>query len=79
MLAFSVEPGQSMSSASLLERTQTLVFSLKQIITLREIAIGAGVTLPWLEKFVAYKIPNPGVNHVQKVHDFAADYLGRKA
>lgn len=69
-----------MSSVSLLDRTQALVSSLKQIMTLREIADGAGVSSHWLEKFANGKIPNPGIVHVQKVHDFAADYFtGRSA
>lgn len=38
--------------------------------TLRQVADGAGVDFEWLSKFSRGEIADPGVQKVQRVHDF---------
>lgn len=56
----------------LLERTYRLLDSRTE--TLMQISENAGIDDSWLFKFSRRAIPNPGVNLVQKLHD----YLSRK-
>ncbi len=60
---------------SLLERTRRLLEASKE--RRPDIAVKAGVTYEWLKKFCApedsdNRIENPGINHVQKLHDYLA-------
>lgn len=57
----------------LLDTTYELLAARNQ--TLEEIAIDAGLDPSWLAKFHRRAIPKPGVNLVQKLHD----YLVRRA
>lgn len=52
----------------LLDRTMVL---LKECpLPLPEIARGADVGFEWLKKLKAGEIPEPGVNRIQRLHDF---------
>jgi transcriptional regulator with XRE-family HTH domain len=53
---------------NLLQRTYELMKSSG--LTRDEIAQGADVDISWLNKFAQKRIPSPGVNKVQAVHDF---------
>jgi transcriptional regulator with XRE-family HTH domain len=52
----------------LLTRTYELIGKSK--LTYREIADGANVDVNWFAKFKQRRIGSPGVEKVQKVHDF---------
>lgn len=57
----------------LLDRTYRLLANRRDLdLTLKDIAEGADVDESWLAKFNRKVIPSPGVNLVQKVHDFLA-------
>jgi hypothetical protein len=60
----------SPSELPLLERTKLLLEEATETRTLKQIAIGAGVGEPWLCRFNGGKIPNPGIHHVQLLHDY---------
>lgn len=65
-------------SKTLLELTQEAVTKTRQMVnaekngglTQREIADGAGVNFWWLIKFAQGSIDNPGLDAVQRLHDF---------
>ena len=57
-----------MHQMNLLDRTYQLL--KKTELTFPEIADGAGVGIDWLKKFKGRFIESPGVNRVQRVHDF---------
>ena len=57
-----------MQSKTFLEETYELVANCG--LTQRQIAEGAGVNYWWYIKFAQRSIPDPGVERVQKVHDF---------
>ena len=54
----------------LLARTKALIDKYRDHYTYQEIAAGADVDREWLAKFIRGEIPEPGVNKVQRVHDF---------
>ncbi len=55
----------------LLERTKALLERLHgERLTYQEIADGSDVDREWLAKLARGEIPEPGVNKVQRVHDF---------
>lgn len=57
-----------MKPETLLSRTQRLLE--ESGLTYRQIAAGAVVDMEWLAKFKQNRIGEPGVNKVQRVHDF---------
>jgi len=57
-----------MKPESLLSRTLRLLRATK--LTYRQVADGASVDTEWLAKFKQGHIKEPGVNKVQRVHDF---------
>ena len=59
-----------MTTDPLLPRTRLLLN--KTDLPLTEVARQSGVGYEWLRKFAADDIPNPGVTHVQRLHDFLA-------
>lgn len=59
-----------MSSNTLLDKTYLLLDSARGKLTQQQIAEGAGVTLTWIQKFARRAIPGPGVDRVQRVHDY---------
>lgn len=61
---------------NLLERTYELLDGSG--LTQREVAEGAGVGIDWLAKFAQRRIPSPGVQKVQAVHDFLLKRLKRQ-
>jgi hypothetical protein len=54
----------------LLERTKALLTKLHGHFSYQDIADGSEVDREWLSKFARGEIPEPGVNKVQRVHDF---------
>lgn len=56
-------------STQLLDTTLELV-RLRGEMTLRQVADGAEVDFEWLSKFSRGEITDPGVQKVQRVHDF---------
>lgn len=62
---------------NLLRRTYELMGSTE--LTREEIAKGASVDLSWLNKFAQKRIPSPGVNKVQAVHDFLSRGISRRS
>lgn len=57
-------------SKSFLDNTYKLIE--ESGLTQRQIADGAGVSYWWYIKFAQRSITDPGVDRVQKVHDFLA-------
>jgi hypothetical protein len=57
---------------SLFERTKALVEAAPRHITLTVMARETGLTVSWISRFAAGKFPNPGVHHVQALHDYLA-------
>lgn len=47
-------------------------------LTYRQVASGAAVDMEWLAKFKQNRIREPGVNKVQRVHDFLVAYAAIK-
>ena len=66
-----------MASNTLLGMTRDLLAQAKGQYTQEQIAAGSDVTLTWLQKFVRGAIPDPGVERVQRVHDFLSSRLER--
>ena len=71
-------PGKSNAGEPnhLLERTYALLNAAASAsytdgrLTRREIAEKSGVDYNWLQKFAQYRIDDPGVRKVQRVHDY---------
>jgi len=57
-------------SAPLLARTQALVSNAPRCVTFTMMAQKAGVSVAWISRFANGQIPNPGVNTVQRLHDY---------
>lgn len=57
-----------MARSTLLETTLRLIRESDE--PLADIADGSGVGFDWLGKFRGGRIPNPGVLHVQNLHDY---------
>lgn len=55
---------------TLLQRTKQLVEGAPRHITYVQMADATGVTVSWISKLMHGKIENPGVNHVQALHDY---------
>lgn len=66
-----------MNSESLLDKTFQLLDATD--LTYRQIAKGAAVDMNWLAKFKQGAIKEPGVQKVQRVHDFLLAYQGIRA
>lgn len=58
---------------TLLERTRRLVLDAPRSITFTIMAHEIGVSVAWVSRFAADKIPNPGINHVQALYDFLSN------
>jgi len=65
-----------MTSEPLLARTLRLLEETD--LTYRQIAGGAAVDMEWLAKFKQGRIDEPGINKVQRVHDFLVAYAAIK-
>ena len=65
-----------MNSQSLLDATYRLVESSD--LSYPEIAAGASVKTDWFASFMQRRIREPGVNKVQRVHDFLASRSGQQ-
>lgn len=61
---------------NLLERTYKLIDTTK--LTRSEVAEGADVDINWYSKFKRRCIDSPGIDKVQKVHDFLAGKSARQ-
>ena len=59
-----------MANKTLLEQTYELLDGARGNVPQEEIARGSNVTYTWLTKFSRRAIPEPGVERVQRVHDF---------
>ena len=59
-----------METIDLYTETKRLLMSSKESIP--KMAKNAGVNKHWLAKFKQGKYPNPGVLHVQRLHDYLA-------
>lgn len=55
---------------NLLDKTKVLLPVAKSQMSLREIAVGAGVGFEWLRKFDDGTSKHPSVVRVQALHDF---------
>lgn len=53
---------------------RTLGLLEETALTKKAISDGAGVQLRWLQNLVAGKYKDPGVNKVERVHDFLASH-----
>lgn len=51
-------------------RTLELVRNAPRSITYTEMHKQTGVSIAWISRFAADAIPNPGVDHVQALHDY---------
>lgn len=61
---------------TLLERTQALLASAPRSLKAKDIAQGSGVSGAWLSRFSRGMIPDPGVQSVQKLHDYLVGLNG---
>lgn len=56
--------------AGLRARTLDLVRNAPRSVTYTEMHRNTGVSIAWISRFADDKIPNPGVDHVQALHDY---------
>ncbi len=59
---------------SLLDRTKKLL-DARGDMSLRQIAEETGINEHWLRSFSAGRADNPGVQRLEKLHNFLAEYL----
>lgn len=59
-------------SVGLRARTLHLVQNAPRGITYTVMSQQCGVSIAWISRFAADKIPNPGVDTVQALHDYLA-------
>jgi hypothetical protein len=59
-----------MDQMPILEKTIELLDNCD--LSLPELADMSGVHYEWLKRFKRGEIPNPGVKHIQRLHDFLA-------
>lgn len=57
---------------SLLDRTRHLVETAPRSVTFTDMAKASGVSVAWVSRFASGRIPNPGIVHVQALHDYLA-------
>ena len=57
-------------SVPLKERTLKLVKTAPRSVSFADMARNIGVTAKWVSLFASGKIKNPGVDTVQKLHDY---------
>lgn len=58
---------------SLLQNTRALL-EKRGALTLREIAVAAGVPLEWLRKLLYENIAHPNIARVEQVHHYLTDF-----
>lgn len=63
---------QNAREITLLERTKALVEGAPKSVTYTVMANEIGVSVGWVSRLMAGKIPNPGVVHIQALHDYLA-------
>ena len=59
---------------SLLDRTKKLLDARGDEMSLRQIAVETGINEHWLRSFSAGRADNPGVQRLEKLHNFLAEY-----
>jgi hypothetical protein len=57
-------------SVGLRARTLDLVRNAPRAVTYTVMARECGISIAWVSRFAADAIPNPGVDHVQCLHDY---------
>ncbi len=65
------------ATESLLERTKRLLEERGDL-TIRQIAAGANVGYEWLRKLIYEGIESPGVDRIERVHNYLADARAAK-
>ena len=63
-------------SVGLRARTLELVKNAPRAVTYTVMAEKCGVSIAWISRFAADKIPNPGVDTVQCLHDYLISLEG---
>lgn len=61
-----------MTNLNLRQKTELLLKSRPQSLTLESVAAGAGVTYGWIKDFARGGMRHPSIDRVQAVHDYLA-------
>lgn len=62
-----------MAEKNLHSKTRELLKNRPEDVTLKRIADDTKLNYNWLRSFSVNRIPNPGVEHVQKLHNYLLD------